>query len=228
MDTTPEEQSILDTISSSQDRMVSTLVEWSHLNSGSKNAAGLAKMRIELAKAFQVLPGEVSDISLSEGSYVEADGTVSNVIYEPSLLATVRPTAPIQIVFTGHYDTVFPENSHFQATRMIDNETMNGPGVADMKGGILVMLEALKAFESHPSATQVGYNILLSPDEEIGSPGSAPILHKLGQQADIGLTYEPALADGSMAGARKGSGNFALIVKAVSYTHLTLPTTPYV
>jgi len=54
---------------------------------------------------------------------------------------------------------------------------------------------------------------LLSPDEEIGSPGSAPILARLGKSSHVGLTFEPALSDGSMAGARKGSGNFALIIR---------------
>ncbi|HHL42759.1 MAG TPA: hydrolase, partial [Hellea balneolensis] len=99
-----------------------------------------------------------------------------------------------------------------QTTTELAQDVLGGPGVADMKGGILVMLEALKAFEHHPDAHKVGYNVLLSPDEEIGSPGSGPILTQLGQQAHIGLTYEPSMADGSLAGARKGSGNFALTI----------------
>ena len=209
----PNEQVLLDTIADAKNVMVANLVDWSHINSGSNNRAGLKKMRAVLADAFQCLPGEVSEAGLKTGSYVETDGTTSTVEYEPSLLISVRPEANIQVVFTGHYDTVFPKNSHFQKTRMIDELIMNGPGVADMKGGILVMLEALKAFEQHDASGNVGFKILLSPDEEIGSPGSASTLHKLGKQADIGLTYEPALADGSMAGARKGSGNFAVIIR---------------
>ena len=208
-----EEQSLLDDLPKMEGAMIADLVQWSHINSGSKNSSGLIKMRGVLAEAFKVLPGAISEAGLSAGTYVETDGTISNVEYEPSLLVSVRPDADIQIVFTGHYDTVFPENSHFQKIRMIDDQTMNGPGVADMKGGILVMLEALKVFEAHSAASNVGYKILLSPDEEIGSPGSATMLHKLGKAADIGLTYEPALADGSMAGARKGSGNFAVIIR---------------
>jgi glutamate carboxypeptidase len=52
--------------------------------------------------------------------------------------------------------------------------------------------------------------VLVSPDEEIGSLGSGPVLAALGAKAHVGMTYEPALADGSLAGARKGSGNFSL------------------
>jgi glutamate carboxypeptidase len=89
---------------------------------------------------------------------------------------------------------------------------LNGPGVADMKGGLIVMLEALKAFERTPLAASLGYGVLISPDEEVGSVGSAPLLAALGRGAAMGMTYEPALPDGSLAGARKGSGNFSMVV----------------
>ena len=129
-----------------------------------------------------------------------------------SLHVVVRPEAPIRLVLTGHYDTVFPAQSSFQTVREIEPGVVNGPGVADMKGGIWVMLEALKAFETLPCSAQIGYEVLLSPDEEIGSPGSAALLYEIGARSDVGLTYEPALADGSMSGARKGSGNFSLTI----------------
>jgi glutamate carboxypeptidase len=54
--------------------------------------------------------------------------------------------------------------------------------------------------------------VLLSPDEEIGSIASAPILAEFARLGHVGLTYEPALADGSLARARKGSGNFHIVV----------------
>jgi glutamate carboxypeptidase len=78
---------------------------------------------------------------------------------------------------------------------------LRGPGVADMKGGINVMLAALKAFESLPGDKRVGYEVLLSPDEEVGSMGSAPLLAELGARAHLGMTYEPALADGALVDA---------------------------
>jgi glutamate carboxypeptidase len=70
------------------------------------------------------------------------------------------------------------------------------------------MLAALTAFERHPAASQLGYTVQLSPDEETGSLASAPLLADLGASAHVGMTYEPALADGTLAAARKGSGNF--------------------
>jgi glutamate carboxypeptidase len=82
-----------------------------------------------------------------------------------------------------------------------------------MKGGIAVMLAALEAFEALPGAKRVGYEVLLSPDEEVGSVASAPLLAELGKRAQLGMTYEPAMADGSLVDARKGSGNFSLHIR---------------
>jgi glutamate carboxypeptidase len=79
-----------------------------------------------------------------------------------------------------------------------------------MKGGLSVMLAALQAFEQLPGEKRVGYEILINPDEEIGSPGSAPLLADLGKRAHLGMTYEPAMADGALVDARKGSGNYSL------------------
>lgn len=208
-----EEQTILSNISELQIAMQDKMIAWSHINSGSYNRDGLTVMRAQLCTAFADLPGEVTEPCLASGKLVEPDGNIRDIEYEPAMLLTVRPDADIQIVLTGHYDTVFPKDSHFQATKILEDDILGGPGTADMKGGILVMLEALKAFESSANAHKIGYSVLLSPDEEIGSPGSASLLAKLGRKAHIGLTYEPSLADGSLAGARKGSGNFAIIIK---------------
>jgi glutamate carboxypeptidase len=140
------------------------------------------------------------------------DGRVVETAHGPALKITARPDAPVQVVLTGHYDTVFPAESSFQTVATRPDGALNGPGIADMKGGISVMLAALEAFETHPDRDRIGWTVLLSPDEEIGSPASAPLLAELGARGHVGLTYEPALADGTLAGARKGSGNFHLIV----------------
>ena len=186
---------------------------WSSQNSGSHNRGGLTAMRGLLAERFAELPGEVKETPLPEGEHVALSGEVEAITYEPALQVSVRPDAPVQLVLTGHYDTVFPKDFHFQKPVKIDEDTINGPGTADMKAGLMVMLTALETLERSDNAKSIGYKILMSPDEEIGSPGSSAILAELGKNSHVGLTYEPALADGSMAGARKGSGNFTLIIK---------------
>lgn len=205
-----EERQVLDWIDTRAGHMIDTVKTWSKINSGSRNPDGLEAMRSKLAEAFGELEGEVSAVDLKPSQTVESNGEIRDIEYTPSLKVSKRPDAPVRIVLTGHHDTVFPPGCGFEDWRLEDEDTLNGPGVADMKGGLLVMLHALLGLERSPWASQIGYDVLISPDEEIGSLGSGPVLMELGAKAHVGMTYEPALADGSMAGARKGSGNFSL------------------
>jgi glutamate carboxypeptidase len=122
----------------------------------------------------------------------------------------------VQVILTGHYDTVYPAGSGFTEVVTRPDGALNGPGIADMKGGISVMLAALEALESHPAADNLGYRVLLSPDEEIGSLASAPLLAELAGQGHVGLTYEPAMGGGALAADRKGSGNFHVVVRGLA------------
>jgi glutamate carboxypeptidase len=144
---------------------------------------------------------------------VDAEGRPIVQHHPDAIRVTVRPEAPVQVVLTGHYDTVYPAESAFQAVATRADGALNGPGIADMKGGLSVMLGALEALEGHPGADALGYRVLLSPDEEIGSPATAGLLSELARGAHVGLTYEPALGDGALASSRKGSGNFAVAVQ---------------
>jgi len=210
---TSSENRLVDGVDDSFADMLATTELWSTQNSGSYNRDGLIAMRGLLSERFSELPGKVTEVALPEGQHVTQYGEVEAITYEPALRVSVRPDAPVQLVLTGHYDTVFPEDFHFQTPIRLDDDTINGPGTADMKAGLMVMWTALQTLEHSDNASNVGYSILMSPDEEIGSPGSSAILAELGKRSHVGLTYEPALADGSMAGARKGSGNFTLVIK---------------
>jgi len=120
----------------------------------------------------------------------------------------------VQLLFTGHMDTVFGVDHEFQATSWLEpGKVLNGPGVADMKGGIAVMLAALKAVEQSAAAANLGYEVVINSDEEVGSLASAPLLASAARGKRAALTYEPAaLPDGTLAGARPGSGNFSIVV----------------
>src|SRR5699024_10097808 len=107
-----------------------------------------------------------------------------------------RPEAPVQVLLVGHLDTVFAPDHPFQSVREIEGNRLNGPGVADLKGGLIVMHAALEAIEQSPWRDAIGWRVLLNPDEEIGSPGSAPLLAEAAQHADAGLIFEPAMPDG--------------------------------
>ena len=176
------------------------LITWADLNSGSDNLAGLERMRVKLGDEFAALPAAVvNDIPLS--------GTSAKI-----LRIVVRPEAPRRILLSGHYDTVYAATHPFQSCTLLDSDKLRGPGVADMKGGLVVMLAALHEFERSPHAAQLGYEILLTPDEETGSVASRPVLEAAARskQNAFALVFEPARSNGNLVKSRKGTGLFTL------------------
>lgn len=196
--------------------MLAQVEAWASINSGSRNLTGLAAMATALADAFSVLPGEVDLIEPDPVETVAPDGRISVIRHGQHLRLTVRPDAPIQLLLTGHMDTVFPVDHPFQTLHWLEPGILNGPGVADMKGGIAVMLAALTAIEHSEATRTLGYQVVINSDEEVGSPSSAALLRQAAAGKRAAFTYEPALPDGTLAGARAGSGNFSIIVTGLS------------
>ncbi len=196
--------------------MTERLRAWCAINSGSGNLEGVARMHDALAEAFSALQGEVETIASRPHRIVTPDGEKTERPVGDMLRVTVRPQAPVRVLLCGHMDTVFPADHPFQNETFLDEDTLNAPGAADMKGGLLVMLYALKAIERSRFAERIGYEVLINADEEIGSHGSAEMLAQAARRAQFACIYEPALADGTLAGARKGSGNFAAIFRGRS------------
>ncbi len=208
------EQAVLGNINAAD--MLKQVQIWSAINTGSGNLPGLAQMAQILTDAFRALPAEITLHNGADVERVAADGSISHVQHGQHLVATVRPEATTQLLFTGHMDTVFPVDHAFQAQKWLEPGVLNGPGVADMKGGIAVMLSALLAAETSADFAKIGYQVLINSDEEVGSPSSAPLIKQLAKGKLAALTYEPALPDGTLAGARGGSGNFSMIISGKS------------
>jgi len=197
--------------------MLEQVLDWSAVNSGSRNLAGLERMAGLLADAFSALPGEVKLAEPAKVDTVDSNGRTAVVEHGRHLHLKVRPEAPVQLLLTGHMDTVYGVDHDFQETRWIGDGVLNGPGVADMKGGLAVMLAALKAVEQSAAARHLGYEVLIDSDEEVGSPSSAALIAQAADGKRAALTYEPAaLPDGTLAGARPGSGNFSFVVRGKS------------
>jgi glutamate carboxypeptidase len=192
--------------------MLAQVERWAPVNSGTTNLAGLKSMAGLLADAFSGLPGDVALIAPDPVESVDAKGTVTEVQRGDHLRVSVRPDAPARVLLTGHMDTVFAADHPFQSLRWREDGVLNGPGTADMKGGIAVILAALSALETTPQAAAIGYDVLINSDEETGSHASARLIAELAQGKVAALTYEPALPDGTLAGARPGSGNFSIII----------------
>ncbi len=208
---TPTENALLASVDASP--MLEQVRSWAEINTGTGNLDGLADQAALLADAFAALPGAVTLEQPAPVDAVSAEGMTVGVVYGQHLVLRVRPQAERRFLLTGHMDTVFPLRHPFQNLTWLDEHTLNGPGVADMKGGIAVILAALKAFEGSAAAASVGYDMMINSDEETGSLSSAPLIAQLAAGKAAALTYEPsALPDGTLAGARAGSGNYSLIV----------------
>jgi len=197
--------------------MLEQVFEWAAVNSGSRNLAGLDAVARLLAEAFSPLPGL---LDLREAAPVETmtpDGALEPVAHGANLHLKVRPEAPVQLLFTGHMDTVFGADHPFQNVFWREETILGGPGVADMKSGLAVMLAALRGIEASPATERIGYEVVINSDEEVGSPGSATLIAEAARGKSAAFTYEPsALPDGTLAGARPGSGNFSLFVEGRS------------
>ena len=191
--------------------MLAQVQAWSAVNTGTANLAGLAEQAAMLAEAFAVLPGTVELVDPAPVTAIAADGSAFEKPHGQHLVVRVRPQANRRILLTGHMDTVFPVDHPFQRQTWLDGDTLNGPGVADMKGGIAVMLHALLHFEASGHAAALGYDVLINSDEETGSLASAALIAELAQGKLAALTYEPAaLPDGTLAHERGGTGNYSI------------------
>ncbi len=190
--------------------MLARVEQWAAINSGTRNLAGCAAMANALSEAFGVLPGTLRLLEPTPAQAVTPDGRVDALAHGRHLHLSVRPEAAVRILLTGHMDTVYPVDHPFQTLTWREAGVLGGPGVADMKGGLSLLLEALLAIEA--TAPAIGYDLVINSDEETGSLSSAALLAEVARGKTAALTYEPALPDGTLAGARGGTGNFSIVV----------------
>jgi glutamate carboxypeptidase len=189
------------------------LLRLSNINSGSYNARGVNAVAERLETLFGPLGARSERIELPPHQVTTDRGQLAQHAIGRALRITQRPEAKLKVFLAGHMDTVFGADHPFQAARAMDADTLNGPGVADLKGGMLVMFLALSALERSPWKDRIGWEVLFNPDEEIGSEGSAPLLRDAAGRHEFGLIYEPSFPDGNLASVRKGNGNFDVIVR---------------
>ena len=182
----PQETALLAAVDPSP--MLARVQSWSAINTGTANLAGLKHQAALLADAFSALPGGVALTDPAEVSAVGIDGQERGLENGQHLVLRVRPQAERRFLLTGHMDTVFAPDHSFQAQRWLDADTLNGPGVADMKGGIAVILAALTAFEHSAAAASNGYDVLINSDEETGSLSSAGLIAELAAGKAAALT----------------------------------------
>lgn len=167
-------------------KYIQLLQELVNINSDTKNLEGLAKMRNVLTSHFEALGFITTRHILTGGREV---------------LSFEVPGANPKVLLLGHVDTVFPQTSTFNKFAQHDDRLF-GPGVIDMKGGIVLMLNVLEQLKHSQRLEQV--RIVLNDDEEIGSSISKHTLLKLAEGIPYGLVFEPGLEDGAVVSSQAG------------------------
>lgn len=206
----------LDWLDDQQDQMLAAIIELCNINSNTFNLTGLALVKEKLIGHFESLGGELNLIDTEPMISIDDNGRSVKQPLGEIIHIEKHPDAAKKIMLCIHMDTVYSEDDEFQRCQTTEGGQLNGPGVADAKGGLMVMLYALKALEQSPLAGKVGWEVIINPDEELGSPGSESFIRSRASKCDFGLLFEPALPGGHMVSWRKGSGNFTFIVRGKS------------
>jgi glutamate carboxypeptidase len=157
------------------------------INSGSGNTVGSDQVRQLLIPEFEALGFRFHIHSVHENHRV---------------LVFDFPDSQPTLLLVGHLDTVFPPHSSFQKLKIEGNQLI-GPGVIDMKGGIVLLLNILSRLKSEIDLKAI--RIVINDDEEIGSAYSHGLLKELGKGMPYGLVFEPGLPDRSIVTSESGA-----------------------
>ncbi len=204
-----QERKIINWVAEQEDEMVALLERLTNINTGTLNKAGVTEVisllnteLLQLGFDSRSLAGDVIDMPSCPGSEYTLD-------VADHLLATKAGEGK-RLLMIGHVDTVFPLDSPFQ-TFSREGDIAYGPGVSDMKGGLVVMLYALKALNHFGELEDKAISILLNSDEEVGSLSSRKYVEQQAALHDYGLVYESS-GNNRLTRARKGLGQARFVV----------------
>lgn len=196
---------LCDTIAARAAEMQADLARHVAIPTGHNHAPGLDEYRGIILERLETLDGATTLIPGDPEPPWLRGGDAGPI---PPTAVCRRPVdGRPRIMLAGHLDTVFhPDEPFREMVVSADGRTATGPGVVDMKGGVLAAVVALEALAE--AGTPVSWTVLLNADEERGSYHSDRALIDTARAHDVGLALEPALPDGSLAVERKGSGQF--------------------
>lgn len=167
-----------------------------NMDSYSRDPEGVARIADQMARWFTSIGWHVDRRDLGPDA-------------GPALVVTNRPAARYEVLLLGHMDTVFPAGTATQRPFRIEGRRAYGPGVNDMKSGLLMTYYLAQALEKELG--EVSIAIGLVPDEEIGSVASRAVVEELARQSAYCLVLESARATGNMVNERKGIGDYRVI-----------------
>jgi glutamate carboxypeptidase len=211
---TPD-QRIAEWLSGRKEEMVAMLERVVNQNSGSLNREGLAAVREFFAKELRTLGFECEVVPGGSMQVLRCPGRGESLRFGDHLAARRGGGAAARgqrVLIVGHMDTVFPPDHPFQRfERDLETDTARGPGVLDMKGGIVILVYALRALAAMGHLDGARITVILNADEELGSLDSRRLIEAEARRHDVGLVFEGA-PDNQMVRVRKGLGQVRLVV----------------
>lgn len=204
---TADELALSQWLDGQEDDMVEMIERITNINSGSLNKSGVNEMADIFSRELQQLGFSISTLPGETIEMPSCPGSNYNIDVADHVLASKAGNGT-RLLLMGHLDTVFPLNSPFQTFRR-EGDMMYGPGVSDMKGGLVVMLYALKALNEFAHLQDKSITLLLNSDEEVGSLSSRKYLEQQALLHDYGLVYEPGT---SLVRQRKGLGQARFVI----------------
>ncbi len=203
------EQGLRDYIDTHHEEAIELLIEIVNINSGTQNLAGVTEVGRILRQRFDGLDMDTEWI----------DGSAWNRAGHLVARNTKPNNSGPHILLIGHLDTVFQIDSPFQEYEYLGDYIAKGPGVADMKGGDIIILQALSALKDQGLLEQMNITVVMTGDEESTGPSeyteqARAALVAAAQDADIALGFENGDGNPSTAiPARRGYANWELRVK---------------
>ena len=175
--------------------LIDTLHEMVLIESGSADVAGLARMADLTESRLKALGARTERRKTTRGAGADM------------VIGTFEGSGAKKVMLIAHMDTVYEHGILASQPYRVDGERIYGPGIADDKGGIAVILHALKILNEAGWRDYARLTVSFNPDEEVGSIGSGEIISELADQHDVVLSFEPTVA-------RPAAPNDALLLGA--------------
>ena len=181
------------------DEMLELLKEFVLIQSGTHNTQGVNRVCDAVVKAIEDLPVRITRLEHKQ--------------YGDTLILSFNSSGDSgNILIAGHLDTVFPDDTDFNWYRE-DEKNSYGPGVIDMKGGIVAVIYALKALNSCNMLSNIPIRVIFNTDEEIGSPVSREVIAAEAKKSAMALVTECGGKNGEVVTGRKGRQGLEMHVK---------------
>ena len=185
-----------------QEEMLARLATLVNIDSGTGQITGINQIMVHLHQWMTDLGFEVT-LHPTEG-------------FGNNLVSHLRGKGTTRILLVGHVDTVYTQGAvQTQPFRVVD-DIVYGPGVIDMKSGVIMCIFALRVLLEEGFDQFGDIYVVFNNDEEIGSTGSAPLLHDIAKRVDVGLVLESSRSANIITKARKGADKYMLEVSGIS------------